>query len=49
MPYLFIFILAGGGIIAAIAVKLCDKSVRGEHDRWDPGAIRRVLGIEVIG
>ena len=48
-PYLFTFILAGGGIIVAIAVNLTDKLMKVDHDGWAANGSRRVLGITVIG
>ena len=47
-PYLFVFILAGGGIIGAIAVKLCDRGVRADEVRWNADGSRRVMGLRVI-
>jgi hypothetical protein len=47
-PYLFTFILAGGGIIAAIAVKLCDRGILSDHVRWKADGSRKVLGLRVI-
>jgi hypothetical protein len=47
-PYLFMFILAGGGIIGVIGVKLSDRSVRADHTRFDANGSRHVLGFPVI-
>jgi hypothetical protein len=47
-PYLFTFILAGGGIVCAIAVRLCDRGVRADEVRWNAEGSRRVLGFPVI-
>jgi hypothetical protein len=42
-PYLFMFILAGGGIISAISVRLADARIRGEFK----GDAQTVLGVKV--
>ena len=48
-PYLFTFILVGGGIIVAIAVNLTEKLMQVDHDAWAANGSRRVFGITVIG
>lgn len=46
--YLFMFILVGGGLIGALAVRLTDKGIKGDEFRWNADGSRRVLGLPVI-
>ena len=44
-PFLFVFILVGGGILAAIAVRLTDSAIIGDEASWKAEGKRSVFGI----
>jgi hypothetical protein len=44
-PYLFTFLLAGGGLICAIAVRVSDARVQREYDKFTPEMRRRFMGV----
>jgi hypothetical protein len=44
-PYLFTFILAGGGLICLVGVRLADKRIQSDYARFTPEMRKRYIGI----